>query len=81
MLTVPTLRFPVFLTLSALSILWFVPLFANLSFYFQYEAVIPFLQIVVTTLLCLVTSYLIVYIDDWPRAIGRFWYRSFKKVH
>ena len=81
MLTVPTLRFPVFLTLSALSILWFVPLFANLSFYFQFEAVIPFLQIVITTLLCLVTSYLIVYIDDWPRAIGRFWYRSFKKVH
>ncbi|MHC5269077.1 hypothetical protein ACYSNO_07850 [Enterococcus sp. LJL98] len=84
MLTVPTLRLPVFIILTLLSSLWFVLPFANWSYSLvNREHNAP--SIVSSSIIfifCLLTSLFLVYIDVLPKHWDRFMrQRAFRKAN
>lgn len=84
MLTVPSLRLPVFITLTVLSSLWFVLPFSGWNYHVIYREgnyAFSILPTIIVFTACLLTSFLLVYIDEIPKRWNRFIYqRAQKKV-
>lgn len=83
MLTVPTLRRPVFITLATLSSLWFVLPFSGWSYYLIYREenyVFSMVRTIIVFTLCILISFLLVYIDEIPKRWNHFMHqRALKK--
>lgn len=83
MLTVPTLRRPVFIILVILSLIWYAFPISNISGYLTYPNDyydFSFVPTIIVSTLCILISFFLVYIDEIPKRWNHFMHqRALKK--